>query len=260
MELILNELSLNGQFQSQEKFVEYALKVLIPVLDVIIENRVPLLKKSDIYTYKITSERTLQDLLQQTNDPMMSMLKTYIVNLGYCEPYWDLAALTNPLVNYEYPVSSNEPNCFTEVIERKGNLLSLQQSFYDAEQFSCKRNGEEVIISNTTEMKQLLMRILIEDKEKICYIIENYPYKRSVICFNINGKCFAKEALLGNGLETGDLLHIVEAISQLIEDFEQGRKSSLWDKLQEDIFELRLHISANRIFRLLFVQFNGIQL
>ena len=55
------------------------------------------------------------------------------------------------------------------------------------------------------------------------------------------------------------MLHIVELIPQLIEDLEQGRKSKLWDKLQEDVFELRLHVSANRIFRLLFVQFGGIQ-
>lgn len=196
----------------------------------------------------------------KANDPVISVLKTYIVNLGYCEPYWDLNALTNPKINYEYPISSDEPNCFTEAIERKGGLLSLQQSSYDTEQYFCKRNEEEVTISNVTEMKQLLKDILIEDNEKICYIIENYPYNRSVVCVNVNGKCFAEEALLENGLETGDLLHIVEAISYLIEDFEQGRKSNLWDKLQEDIFELRLHISANRIFRLLFVQFDGIQL
>lgn len=260
MELILNELSFDGQFQSQEKFVEYALEVLIPVLDVVIENRIPLLKKSDIYTYKITYDLALQDFLLKANDPVISVLKTYIVNLGYCEPYWDLNALTNPKINYEYPISSDEPNCFTEAIERKGGLLSLQQSCYDTEQYFCKRNEEEVTISNVTEMKQLLKDILIEDNEKICYIIENYPYKRSVVCVNVNGKCFAEEALLENGLETGDLLHIVESISYLIEDFEQGRRSNLWDKLQEDIFELRLHISANRIFRLLFVQFDGIQL
>ncbi len=98
-----------------------------------------------------------------------------------------------------------------------------------------------------------------EDKRKIRYIIEKYPYERLVECVELNGRCFTEEALLENNLEISDLLHIVELIPQLIEDLEQGRKSKLWDKLQEDVFELLLHVSANRIFRLLFVQFGGIQ-
>ena len=85
MELILNELSFDGQFQSRDEFVDYVLDILIPVLDVVIENKVPLLKKSDIYNCKITCETTMQDLLMRANEPFMSLLKSYIVNLGYCE-------------------------------------------------------------------------------------------------------------------------------------------------------------------------------
>lgn len=99
----------------------------------------------------------------------------------------------------------------------------------------------------------------MEDKTKVRYVIERYPYERSVTCVEVDGKCFAEEALLDSGLENRDLLHIVEAIVQLIEDLGQGRKSNVWDKLQDDIFELRLHISGNRIFRLLFVQNEGIR-
>ena len=41
MELILNELSFDGQFQTQDEFVDYVLDTLIPVLDIVIENRIP---------------------------------------------------------------------------------------------------------------------------------------------------------------------------------------------------------------------------
>jgi len=259
MELILNELSFDGQFQTQDEFVDYVLDTLIPVLDVVIENRVPLLKKSDIYNRKITCEATMQDLLMRANEPSMSLLKSYIVNLGYCEPYWDFPALTDLEAKYEYPASAEEPNCFTEVIERGGKLLSLRHRLYDSDQFLCRRNGETLEIDNIIEVKKLLKEILQEDKGKIRYIVERYPYERSVECVELSGKCFAEEALLENNLELSDLLHIVEVIPQLIEDLEQGRKSKLWDKLQDDVFELRLHVSANRIFRLLFVQFGGIQ-
>ena len=62
MELILNELSLDGQFRSRDEFTEYVLDVLRPVLDIVIENKIPLLKKSDLYIRRITGDETLQDL------------------------------------------------------------------------------------------------------------------------------------------------------------------------------------------------------
>lgn len=259
MELILNELSFDGQFQSQDEFIEYISGILIPVLDVIVENRIPLLKKSDIYSFQITHDATIQDLLMRVNEPSISLLKSYIVNLGYCEPYWDFSSLTNLNMKYEYPMSAEEPNCFTEVIERAGKLLSLRHPLFDSDQFPCRRNGKRLDIANITEIKKLLKEILLEDKEKIRYIIERYPYERMVACVEIDGTCFAEEALLENNLGINDLIHMLETISQLIDDLGHGRKSNLWDKLQDDVFELRLHISANRIFRLLFIQFNGIQ-
>lgn len=259
MELILNELSFDGQFQSKDAFSDYVLDILIPVLDAVIENEIPLLKKSDIYSRQITRGETMQDLLEAANEPSMSLLKRYIINLGYCEPYWDVSSLTDPEVEYCYPISTAEPNCFTEAIERGGKLLSLRHRLYEDDKFLCKRNEEELGISNITEIKKLLKEILKEDRRKIRYIIETYPYRRLVEFAEINGKCFSEEALLENNLEVSDLLRFVDAIPQLIEDLEQGRKSNLWDKLQGDVFELRLHVSSNRIFRLLFVQSGGIQ-
>ena len=59
MELILNDFSLDGQF------------------------------KSDFYNAAVTAELSLNDLMMMANEPAISLLKRYIVNLGYCDPYWD---------------------------------------------------------------------------------------------------------------------------------------------------------------------------
>ena len=45
MELILNELSFDGQFSSQDEFIQYVLDSLMPLLDVVIENEIPTVKK-----------------------------------------------------------------------------------------------------------------------------------------------------------------------------------------------------------------------
>lgn len=259
MELILNELSFDGQFQTREEFISYVLDVLIPMMNIIIEKEIPLLKKSDIYNMRISGENTLQDFLIMTNEPAMSLLKSSIVNLAYCEPYWDLTVESDLGVSYEYPVVAEEPNCFTEVIERLDTLISLPHPFYTMDKILCKRNQVKLEICNVVKVERLLKEILMEDKNTIRYILERYPFSRPVICAEVNGKCYAEEAFLENDLVINDFFEIVAAIPRLIEDLGRGRKSDLWDKLQGDIFEFRMHVSSNRIFRLLFVQQEGIQ-
>jgi len=258
MELILNELSFDGQFKSYDDFIDYIRDTLAPLLDIVIENKIPLLKKSDIYDRLITKDRTMADFLRMSNDPVISLMKNYIVNLAYHEPYWDNEIMTCHDVNYEYQVVEDEPNCFTEVIERQGKLISLRHPAYYSERIACKRNNKELEISNIVKVEQFLKEYLLENRKRIRYILERYPYGRAVTCVESDGKCYAEEDLLKNDLETDDLINIIDSIPRLIEDLEHGRKSDLWDKLQDDIFELRLHVSANRIFRLLFVQQKGL--
>ena len=161
-------------------------------------------------------------------------------------------------VKYVYPLQREEPNCFTEVIERCGKLTSFEHPDFKEEKISCSRNEKGIEILNITVVEQILKEYLREDKGKIRYILEKFPYKRSVICAEVKGRCYANEALCENNLNDTDLINLLDAVSRLIEDLENGRKTDLWDKLQEDIFELRIHVSAGRIFRLLFVQHNSI--
>lgn len=258
MELILNDFSLDGQFQGVEDFADYIRDILAPLLDVVIENEIALLKKSDFYDAAVTEKLSLNDVLMMANEPAISLLKRYIVNLGYCEPYWDTDTATREEVQYGYPVHREEPNCFTEVIERCGKLISIEHPDFRDEKIICSRNEKEIGVSNITAVEQMLKEYLREEKEKVRYVLEKYPYKRPIMCAEVRGRCYANEALCGNNLNETDLINLLEAVPRLIEDLENGRKTDLWDKLQDDIFELRIHVSAGRIFRLLFVQYNGI--
>lgn len=258
MELILNEFSLDGQFQGTDEFIDYIRDVLAPLFDIIIKNEIPFLKKSDIYGAAVTADLSLHDFMLMANEPAVSALKSYLVNLGYCEPYWDIDMATKLEVHYAYPYKKEEPNCFTEAIERQGRLVSFPHRDYKETMIACSRNEERRDVCNIYKAEQLLKEYLREKKEKIRYILEQYPYKWPVTCVEINGRCYAEEALCGNDLTETDMVNVAEAIPRLIDDLENGRKSSLWDKLQEDVFELRINVSGGRIFRLLFVQKNGL--
>lgn len=258
MELILNEFSLDGQFQGIEDFSDYIRDVLAPLLEIVIENKIIFLKKSDIYSVAVTGDLSLNDFMVMANEPAITVLKRYLVNLGYCEPYWDDNETTKPEVDYEYPIKRQEPNCFTEAIERRGKLISFEHPDYKEESIRCFRNGKLIDISNILEVRQFLKEYLLENRQKVRYILERYPYKRSVTCAEVNGRCYADEALCGSNLTETDLMNIVEVIPRLINDLESGKKTNLWDKLREDLFELRMNVSGGRIFRLLFVQKRGI--
>lgn len=258
MELILNDFSLDGQFKGVEDFANYIRDILAPLLDVIIDNEIVFLKKSDFYGAAVTADLSLHDLMLMANEPAISLLKQYIVNLGYCEPYWDTDMATKEEVQYGYPLHREEPNCFTEVIERCGKLISFKHPDFKEEKISCSRNEKGIDILNITVVEQILKEYLREDKGKVRYVLEKYPYKRSVMCAEVKGRCYANEALCENNLNETDLINLLDVVPRLMEDLDNGRKTDLWDKLQEDIFELRIHVSAGRIFRLLFVQHNGI--
>ena len=244
---------MDGQFQSLEEFSDYFVKVLRPLLDVVVEKEIPFLKKSDIYERRVTETERLQDLMRMANNPAISMLKQYIIKMAYCEPYWDTGAQEYADDRkYEYPFQAEEPNCFTEALRRKGCLLSFSHKRFSSEKFDCKIDGVDTQIENIVELCRLLVCYLAENRYDIRYILEHYPFKQRVLLAEVDGKCYAHEALTQNGLEIEDYRVIIDAIPRLLEDLESGRKSDLWDKLREDIFEMRLHVSGRRIFRLFF--------
>ena len=55
-----------------------------------------------------------------------------------------------------------------------------------------------------------------------------------------------------------DLHIIVQSIPMLIQGLKQGEKNDYWDSFREGVFEYRVSVSAGRIFRLFFVQKNGL--
>lgn len=258
MEVIVNDFSLTGQFLSCDKFIEYMLDELCPILELMGDKKIPFLRKQDFYGIKITEKLSLHDIFQITNDPAVTKIKQYIIELAYQEPYWDSEVRTDENVNYSYPSKQEEPNCFTEAIERKDALFSFPMKEYQKERFECYRNDTVLFIQNIIGKKTFFDTYLIDDIKNIRYILERYPFEQSVILAEIEGKCYAEEALLKNDLKLEDMQKILLSIPKMIKGMGNGEKNKYWDKLQNEIFEFRMDVSDNRIFRLLFFQKNGI--
>ena len=257
MEIVLNDYSISGQFEAVENFTEYVIENLRPIFDMIIDRNIVFSRKQNIYDYKITKEKTLNDLLVESyGNPSVSVLRWYIQELGYQDPYWDREdeIRTIPEVEYVCPKKEEKPNCFTEAIERNGSVLSFPNSGYDETVFCCKRNNEDVQIFNIRDEESFLNTYLQDDISNIRYVIEQYPFKRRIKLAEVGDRCYALDALLGNNLTVEDMNRILSGVKMMLEGLIEGKKNHYWDRHQDEIWEFRVNVSSGRALRLFFIQ------
>jgi hypothetical protein len=91
MEILINELSLSGQFDSIDHFIELGLRSFIKALNDIDFQTNLLYKKYDFYSTKITSQHTIHDTLIGTTSRQydeIRKLKSQFAKL-FDQPYWE---------------------------------------------------------------------------------------------------------------------------------------------------------------------------
>ena len=93
MDILLNELSLSGQYDSREIFVEEILPTLIGVLDEIQELfKATIYKNQQFYSSKVTKTDTIHDILVgnlSRQYPGLRKIKRQFFSPLFAEPYWE---------------------------------------------------------------------------------------------------------------------------------------------------------------------------
>lgn len=256
MDIVLNDYSLNEQFDSIEQFVLWVQKELVKMFDYCEEHKIALYKKSDFYSKKITKNDSIQDLLKISGDPLVARIRKFIINSAFEPPYWDESDIQKTYLtnSYKCPYEHDLPNCFSEAIERDRTILSIKNSQFTDEFYHYIKNGEQGKIFNIIDYNSFLRRLLEKKNESVRYVFENYKYERKVIFMEYAGKCYAEEAIQQNELTAEDKRNVLINISHLITGLSSGTKNRFWDSLCDGIFEYRISISSGREFRLLFIQ------
>lgn len=255
MELILNDLSLHGQFANIDDFEDYFIEYLNKPINSIIEQKIPLLKRQDSYSRQITKDVTMFTYFKKSsNRTVATIIKKQIVDMAIDEPYWDAEDMmrTKSGIEYQYPDKQPEPNCYTEAIERKCPLLSIQKDNRAEEKIQCHRDKEPVETASITDLNTFLNAYLKDDIRNIRYVIEHYQMPKTIKCAEISGKCYTESALLENDLNEQDIQKFLDNIPTLIKDKSSGSSSHWWKSIKDDISEYRLTVSSGREFRVLF--------
>jgi hypothetical protein len=153
MEILINELSLSGQFDSVENFVETGLRSFMEVLkDIGLQSNM-FFKKQDFYQTKITQQYTIYDVLKY-HDPYkyeeVRIFKSLSEKL-FRENFWD----NNPKQSTNTVYSYNEKNVcgssLAEACERGRMVISFYHNDYRIKKLSVFKNKDKIDLDNFFE-------------------------------------------------------------------------------------------------------------
>lgn len=89
MEIIINDFSLDGQFSGEEQFVDSLYEYTLPMLKDLEKVDTTVIRSYYSYEYKVTNDKTLNDILITRGNPEITKLKGQLQKMFFEEPYWE---------------------------------------------------------------------------------------------------------------------------------------------------------------------------
>lgn len=151
MDILLNELSLSGQYASREEFVEKILLSLIRVLEEIREQDYPTLvyKNEKFYLSKVTSTDTIHDILVgdlSRQYPSIKKYKRILLSNLFGEPYWEKTRRHKSDDVYKYKEENICNHSVAEACERDRIIISFQGNrLFSEQQLTILKNETELV-------------------------------------------------------------------------------------------------------------------
>lgn len=257
MSVIINDFSLDGQFNEIETFIESLFDNTIPMLDILESLKIQMLSSYSIYDLKVTESTTLYDIIKIKGVPEITKFKKQLNELFFDEPFWEAEPLSDNDSVYECNFSNKISGyCLTEALERKNPVLSFEHDDFKESVIVIKKDGVDNKVNNLYNKE-----ILIESFREIGII---NPLKYLLLKHNLKdsfglslGKNYFKDLGEEAHLKEEDIDVIVDDINRLIDfkykDLNPGRLSKAIDgKLKE----FRTSLADSREIRIFYFEVN----
>jgi hypothetical protein len=152
MEVLINELSLHGQYTDEEQFIDSGVIPFISVFKELDRDRDVVYRKHDLYTYKITSAKSLHEFLisqkakiSDATRRLKSLLSGFILD----EPYWENNQKHSPDSSYLFMDIEVCGYSLAEACERDKIIMSFHsENFNSTKIHVCKIDSEGIILDN----------------------------------------------------------------------------------------------------------------
>ena len=154
MDILMNELSLSGQYASREFFVEQILPSLIEVLDEVQNlSKATIYKNQQFYLSKVTRTDNIHDILigkLSRQYPSIRKFKTQLHSILFAEPYWEPTRKHLEGDSYTYKGNNVCNHSVAEAFERDKIIVSFRDSeLFQEETLSILKNDtEKMVIDN----------------------------------------------------------------------------------------------------------------
>lgn len=169
MQILLNELSLTGQFLDEDIFLCNGLIPFIAILKEMQNFSVKLLKKSNVWEEKITQSSTLYSIISNTHfrkSDEILRFKSAIASLCL-EPFWDDDIRQDSNATYTLNGINIGGSSPAEASERDKTVISFKLSLSSTTPLPVVKNGVNIPLENLTEFGRLTE--LLWEKNQISF-------------------------------------------------------------------------------------------
>lgn len=165
MEIILNELSLHGQYLGLNDFAERGLTPLAEIFRKIVnDNGISILKNHDFYNAKVYSDTRLHEIMYHVEfrrNERLRQFKSYLARFQN-KPYWNedqrhRRGYDYQIVNGDRPITVTGHD-LAEAYARDASVISFAPSEYETEliEIACKELDVIKSIDNIRNHRHLL--------------------------------------------------------------------------------------------------------
>lgn len=157
MEILLNELSLSGQFASVADFVENGVRNALQVFHELREND-QVLKKYDFYTCQVTPQHSIHDVLTGNASRTYDELRKFKLHLFqvFSDPFWEDDPKHDPNSQYLFGAVSVTGTSVAEAYERDQIIISFVHQSFQLSPIPIIKTGNQGIIDNLFEEGQYI--------------------------------------------------------------------------------------------------------
>lgn len=199
MEILINELSLHGQFATIDEFVNIAVKPLLSLLLQYDPERDVILKKYDLWSANVTATATLQQVFKgsysRTNDEIRRS-KAQLANL-IDNPFWEDTRKHNAPDTYQHNTSNVFDTSLAESCERDRIVMSFVSSQFNFTTLIVKKNSTDISIDNLinhnhlfalVRARRLVVDFSLSDTSR--FKKTHFNFHSKIIYRELESKCF----------------------------------------------------------------------
>jgi hypothetical protein len=155
MIIIVNEFSLNGQFESIAAFTN-RINESLRLIEIITSLKIPLYPNQTFYDCNVTAEHSLHYvLMEHKSDDTLRALKNQLLKLYY-PPHWQEIQKHTCKDKYSCSYTQNECNYgLAEAVENDKIVFSFPHVTFSVYQIRIRKNGELINLENIFQLQNI---------------------------------------------------------------------------------------------------------